>query len=271
MLRNKFVGRNVLWAARSGQAWLRQVWLRNIGRFVARAGRAGFNGRITVHSIHLEARSRMAMPGKGMQPRPDGLRVAPSELPSPAVLVDISDDLEIGRCKAGLRLLVAAGFVMTLASGSLAFGWFDGIVDYDKEAGYAGVVLFGALTCWLIWMLPIGRGPVVVVTPFGIRDLRLGNEFLVWESIAEVSAGEKRGRRVIMLKPTPALLRQLSCMRAAAHGARMDCIVIDPDGLSIDFDTLLRACRACHAASRAGHASLHEHERDARGFAVPAS
>ena len=59
MLRNKFVGRKVLWAARSGQ-----VWLRNVGRFVARAGRAEFRGWTPVHSIRLEARSRMAMPGE---------------------------------------------------------------------------------------------------------------------------------------------------------------------------------------------------------------
>jgi hypothetical protein len=204
-----------------------------------------------------------------MQPRPDGLLVARSDV-APAAAVDVSDDLEVVRCKAGLRLLVAAGFLMTLASASLAFGWFDGIVNYDTEAGYAGVVLFGALTCLLIWMLPIGRGPVVVVTPFGIRDLRIGNEFLVWESIAEVSAGEKRGRRVILLRPTAALQRQLHCMRTA-HVARTECIVIDPDGLAIDFDTLMRACRACHAASRTGPASFHEHERDAQGFAVQAT
>jgi hypothetical protein len=86
---------------------------------------------------------------------------------------------------------------------------------------------------------------VVIVTPYGIRDRRIGNEFLLWESIAEVSAEDCRGHKVIVLTPTPALQRQLSCIRAASA----DRVVIRSEGLTTDFDTLLRACRDCHAAS----------------------
>lgn len=66
-------------------------------------------------------------------------------------------------------------------------------------------MVFSLVTNWLIWMLPTERGAVVVVTPYGIRDLRIGNEFLLWESIAEISADERRGHKAIVLTPSPAL------------------------------------------------------------------
>lgn len=188
-----------------------------------------------------------------------------------AIAIDASRDLEISRCATPLRLLVAAGFAMTLLSASLAFDWWDGLGDYDTTLGYAGVAVFGLVTSRLIWMLPAERGPVVVITPYGIRDLRIGNEFLLWESIAEISAKDCRGRKMIVLTPTPALQRQLCGIRNLARRAQNDRIVIRSEGLAIDFDTLLRACRDAHAASSARTALQQEDERGTQGFAVQAS
>lgn len=176
-----------------------------------------------------------------------------------------------------LRLLVAAGFAATLFSAGLALDWWGDIAPYDTMIGYLGVALFGPVTAWLIWMLPSERGPVVIVTLFGIRDLRIGNEFLLWDSIADVSAEECRGRKVIVLTPTPALRKQLSCIRAAPRSGKNERIVIRLEGLATDFDTLLRACRDCHAASNkagARHqatALQQEDERGPQGIALQAS
>lgn len=226
----------------------------------------------------------MAMLGGSMHAHPEGLALAVadgSQSPAPAASIDASPDLEIGQSVTRLRLLVAAGFAMTLLSASLvsaslvspslAFDWWDGIGDYDTAVGYVGVVVFGLVTCRLIWMLPSERGPVVIVTPYGIRDRRIGNEFLLWESIADVSAEECRGHKLIVLTPTPALQRQLCCIHAASRGAQADRIVIQSDGLMTDFDTLLNACRDCHAASDSRTALQQEDERGTRGFAVQAS
>ncbi|UPK37471.1 hypothetical protein IVB18_09295 [Bradyrhizobium sp. 186] len=185
-----------------------------------------------------------------------------------AVCIDASHDLEIGQCATRLRLLVAAGFAMTLLSAGLAFDWWDGIGDYDTAVGYAGVAVFGLVTCRLIWTLPSERGPVVIVTPYGIRDLRIGNEFLLWESIADVSAEECRGHKVIVLTPTPALQRQLSCIRAMSRTAHADRVVIRPEGLTTDFDTLLRACRDCHAASDSRTALRRERDQGPQSLAA---
>ena len=147
----------------------------------------------------------------------DRLALAVTDSPqsvTSAGCIDATHDLEISPCTTQLRLLVAAGFAMTLLSATLALGWWDGLGDYDTTVGYAGVVAFAVMTGRLIWMLPAERGPVVIVTPYGIRDLRIGNEFLLWDSIAEISAEEGRGHKVIVLTPTPALQRQLCGIRA---------------------------------------------------------
>ena len=217
----------------------------------------------------------MAMLGESMHARPDGAAIADSR-PSiaPAVCIDASHDLEINHCVTRLRLLVAAGFAMTLLSASLVFNsslaldWWGDMAPYDATIGYLGVALFGSITAWLIWMLPTERGSVVILTPYGIRDLRIGNEFLLWDSIADVSAEEWRGHKVIVLTPTPALQRQLSCIRTAARGVQNDRIVIRAGGLATDFDTLLRACRDCHAANSPSAASSQDtalQQEDERG------
>jgi hypothetical protein len=197
----------------------------------------------------------------------DGLAFAvagPSRPDVQAAELDGSEDLEIGYSASRLGPLIAVGFVMTLVSASLAFGWWSGIGEHQATAGVAGVVLFGLATCCLIWMLPTERGPVVIVSRYGLRDLRIGNEFLLWDSIADVSDLECRGRRVIVLTLTPALQRQLSCVRAgcAAPSPAADHIVISPRGLATDFDTLLQACRTFHAASDAYAALQQRRDRE---------
>ncbi|MGY4365062.1 hypothetical protein ACVW1A_001127 [Bradyrhizobium sp. LB1.3] len=219
----------------------------------------------------------MAMLGESMHADHadhDGLAPAVADSPQSvtrAGCIDASNDLEISLCKTQLRLLVAAGFAVTLLSAGLALAWWGGMSDYDTAMGYAGVALFGPITCWLIWVLPAERGPVVIVTPYGIRDLRIGNEFLLWDSIAEISAEERRGRKMIVLTPTPALQRQLCTIRGLARCAQNGRIVIRSEGLATDFDTLLSACRDCHAASSPRTALQQEDERGTQGFAVQAS
>ncbi|MCK1714927.1 MULTISPECIES: hypothetical protein [unclassified Bradyrhizobium] len=189
----------------------------------------------------------MAMLGESMHAETEGLALAVpdgAQSAGPAVCIDASHDLEIGQCATRLRLLVAAGFAMMLISASLAFGWWDVIGNYGTTIGYTGIVVFGLVTCRLVWMLPSERGPVVIVTTYGIR-----NEFLLWESIEDVSAEECRGHKVIVLTLTPAFQRQLACIHATSRTAPADRVVIRPEGLTIDFGTLLRACRDCHAGS----------------------
>lgn len=188
----------------------------------------------------------------------DGLAFAVAGHSRPGVQaaeLDASEDLEVSHSASRLGALIALGFVMTLLSASLAFGWWDGIGEHQATVGVVGVMLFGLATCYLIWMLPTERGPIVIVSRYGIRDLRIGNEFLLWDSIVDVSDRQDRGNRVVVLTLTPALQRQLSCTRSKC--AASDQVVISPHGLATDVDSLLQACRTFHGASDA-HAALQQ-------------
>lgn len=195
----------------------------------------------------------------------EGLALAFTTGQGPAVSVaaspDLSDDLEVARSFAP-RAWIGAGFILTFVSSSLAFGWWGEVGNLEMVTGYGGMILFGVATCRLIWMLP-ERGPVVIVSRYGIRDLRIGNDFLLWDAIEEVSTGEHRGHKVVMLKLTPALQRQRCGIKSGRKmpfrrgEASADHIVVSPEGLTTSFDTLLQACQAFHAASERRTALQH--------------
>lgn len=102
-------------------------------------------------------------------------------------------------------------------------------------------------------MLPAERGLVVVITPCGIRDLRIGNELLPWESTAEISAEKCRGHEIIALRPTPGLQRQLCSIRNLARHAQNNRIVIRSEDLATDFHGLLRLSRLSQCCRHAAH------------------
>ena len=131
---------------------------------------------------------------------------------------DTPDEVEIGYSSSRMLPLVALAATMTLLSASVAFDWFgDGGLDrYHALAGYVGLIVFGAATCRLIWLLLAARGPVLLIGRYGIRDLRVANEFILWDSIADVSTGEYRRRKFIVLKITPALEQQLFISQSQA-------------------------------------------------------
>ena len=176
---------------------------------------------------------------------------------------DTPDEVEIGYSSPRMLPLVALAATMTLLSASVAFDWFgDGDLDrYHALAGYVGLIVFGAATCRLIWLLLAARGPVLLIGRYGIRDLRVANEFILWDSIADVSTCECRRRKFIVLKITPALEQQLfisKARQAMLHANRamgLDGIAISAGGLTADFGSLFDACTAYHmAAKRAGAA-----------------
>ena len=209
----------------------------------------------------------------------DRLTLAVADSPqsvAPAACIDATHDLEISPCTTQLRLLVAAGFAIDPVQRDPCLRLVGRVwATTIRRSAMPASWLFGLVTGRLIWLLPAERGPVVIVTPYGIRDLRIGNEFLLWDSIAEISAEEGRGHKAIVLTLTPALQRQLCTISTlvprAQNERQNERIVIRSEGLATDFDTLLRACRDCHAASAARTALQQEDERGTQGFAVQAS
>ncbi|MGY8665323.1 hypothetical protein Q3C01_23560 [Bradyrhizobium sp. UFLA05-109] len=213
--------------------------------------------------------------GISMNANSDGLAIAVtphrSGLPADP---GATDDLDIGYGVSHLGGLIALGFVMTLVSATFAFELWGGLGASERAADCAGVLLFGLVTCRLIWMLPAERGAVVIVSRYGILALRISNECRFWDSFEDVSVHQSRGCKAVMLTHTPALLRRLRCVRsrrAISPQSDADFIDIDPAGLATDFATLLRAYQARYDASERRTALQQKGCHDAQSFAVKAS
>jgi hypothetical protein len=173
-----------------------------------------------------------------------------------AMDLELPDDIEIGYSNS--RFLAPIGFAlaMMLLSAALALDWVVGGHDSLRHmVGYAGIAFFGLVTAKFVWALLKGRAPALSVSRYGIRDLRIANEFILWESVADVSACRVGRQSYVVLKLTPAVERRLFCVDTArtlltANRAQgIDGVAISPTGLAVDFDSLLKTCSAYFAAA----------------------
>jgi len=153
-------------------------------------------------------------------------------------------------------LLPPIGFALAIMflSTALALDWVDSL---RRMVGYAGVAFFGLVTAKFVSALLNGRAPVLSVSQYGIRDLRIVNEFILWESVADVSACRLGRQSFVVLKLTLAVERRLFCVDTAQalltanRALGIDGVAISPAGLAMDFDNLLKTCSAYfNAASR---------------------
>jgi hypothetical protein len=180
------------------------------------------------------------------------------------------DDLEIGYSRFRLLPLIVLAAAMTLLSASIALELlpYHGTGDHHLVAGYAGIAFFGLATLKFARATFAAKGLVVLVSRYGIRDLRVADEFILWDSVMNVSACESRKQKFVVLALSPALEKRLFATRSgqamleANRALGVDGIAISGNGLATEFDALLRSCTAHH------HAALHLGTRD-EGVAEP--
>lgn len=153
------------------------------------------------------------------------------------------DDIEIGYSR--WRFLAPIGFTlaMMLLSTALALDWVVGGHDSVRRmVGYDGVAFFGLVTAKFVWALLKVRAPALSISRYGIREPRIANEFILWESVADVSACRLGRQSFVVLKLTPAVERRLFCvdtaqaMLTANRALGIDGVAISPAGLAMDFD-----------------------------------
>ena len=165
----------------------------------------------------------------------------------------LPDAIEIGYSRSRLLPLIGLGALMTLISASIAFELFPyyGIGGHHGVIGAVGIAMFGLVTAKFVWGLFAVGEPVVFVSRYGIRDLRVADEFILWDAVTNVSAWHYRRHKLVVLTITPALEKRLfATMLTANRAFGLDGIAISASGLATDFDRLLETCAACHAASR---------------------
>jgi hypothetical protein len=171
--------------------------------------------------------------------------------------VEATAVVEIKQSPLRMLGLIAIGVVLTALCVGIAFHLFPDLHAnlYQEFMAYAGVVFFGLCTIIGLWRLLSVSGPVVTITPDGIRDTRVAAEMIPWSAITGISTWQYRGQKIMVLAADPATEAGLTLTRIArwsrganrALGADGLCIAVA--GLSIKYDALLQTCMA-HVQNR---------------------
>jgi hypothetical protein len=165
--------------------------------------------------------------------------------------------VEVRQSPLAMLGLIVVGFVLIALCAAMAFHRTLGMPasGFEEFVGYVGVVFFGLCTGVGLWRMLSVRGPVVTITPEGIRDTRVAAEVIPWSAITGISTWQYRRQKIMVLAMDPVAESRLSLTRMArwsrepnrALGADGLCIAVT--GLNIKYDALLRTCLA-YAQSR---------------------
>jgi hypothetical protein len=164
--------------------------------------------------------------------------------------------LEIESSPAKLLFLVGICVVMTAASIALvvlpAEMLPDMVLSYAKAkiVGALGAVFFGLCTVVVVWRLFTSQGPVITISPEGIRDTRIASEVIPWSAVTAISTWQFKGQKAMVLGMKPGiearlgLTRTARWTRSANRSLGADGLCVTASGVKIDYDTLLRTCVA---------------------------
>jgi hypothetical protein len=160
--------------------------------------------------------------------------------------------LEIKQSPLAMLGLIALGIVLTAMCAAIAFHRTLGIPasSFHEFVGYLGAPFFALCTGVGFWRLLTVRGPVVTITPEGIRDTRVAAEMIPWPAVRGISTWQYRRQKIMVLALDPAAEASLTLTRVArwsrgpnrALGADGLCIAVT--GLNITYDALLQTCTA---------------------------
>jgi len=177
---------------------------------------------------------------------------------------DASGVIEIESSLGKMLGLSALAVLMTAMSAAVAFSLLPGtpLSGYQQAMGYGGTVFFGLCFIVIVWRHVTTRGPVVTITPDGIRDVRIAAELIPWRAVRAVTTWEYRRQKCVVLSIDPTVESKLT-LTAVARWSRgpnralgADGLCMTAQGLKTDFDTLLSACqnrvRTAQGGTRAG-------------------
>jgi len=149
-----------------------------------------------------------------------------------------------------LTLLAFSGFSLAIAA-ALALRLLPGLPNDPAavSAGTTGVVLFSFCAAVAIWRLWAQRGPIVTLSPAGLRDVRVAADVIPWRAIKGISTWQMQRQMVLVLAIDPAeearltLTRVAQWMRTANRRLGADGLVVSAHGLKVGYPTLFYACR----------------------------
>jgi hypothetical protein len=113
-----------------------------------------------------------------------------------------------------------------------------------ETASFAAAGFFALCTLVIAWRLFTVSGPVLTISPQGIRDTRVTSELISWDAITGIGTWTHNGQRILVLQVTPEAEKKLLVTKFArlarlankAVGAGGLCITAT--GLKISYDRL---------------------------------
>jgi len=197
--------------------------------------------------------------------------------------IDTSKTMEIRVSRWKVLAVLVGALVLAGGSAAMAIDQMNSANSstYREFVGIGGVLFFGfgffaQLVAAYKW-----RGPVVTLSPEGIRDIRMSHELVPWSAVHDITtlsgtdpkmqeaiasympvrtrASDRQINklRFVILSVDPGIKAQLVASRRLGKWAMtldkaygVDGIAINPQQLSVNFDTLLGAVKAYWQAAK---------------------
>jgi len=144
--------------------------------------------------------------------------------------------------------LTALGILITAASVFVALSAGPDLTG--KFFGYFGILFFGAATVKSLWLFFRSSGPVVTISPEGIRDARIAAQRIPWTAVARISTWSYASQKAVVLDLKPGATEQLN-LTLLARWTRIPNRLFGVNGFAIvaagietDYQTLLQTCVA---------------------------
>jgi hypothetical protein len=153
--------------------------------------------------------------------------------------IDTTRTVEIRASQAHTMLAILLALAMTCASVAVAVIYF-GTGNSREYMGWAGTLLFGALTAATVWRSSqIGGGQAVLtLSPQGFRDIRISQEFIPWTAVGTIAVRESRMGKGVVVKSiaveVPESIREDSRFGRSGDWSQR----VGADGLSINTQEL---------------------------------
>jgi hypothetical protein len=115
-----------------------------------------------------------------------------------------------------------------------------------------------------LWRAFTTHGPVVTITPDGIRDVRVAAGLIPWSAVNDITVAEQNGQRWMMLDVDPAVVDELNLTRIVrwTRPLRGDGLFVTAQGLKIRFDELLETSLAYARAWHENREAAPAHAQD---------
>jgi hypothetical protein len=173
-------------------------------------------------------------------------------------MIDTTRTIEIENSPLKMVLLALVGILFVVLGIAFVQGWIDGPAPdaVVRLVGWASIVFFGFCTIVIVWRLFTQRGPVVTITPQGIRDIRIVGDFIPWKAVRSISTWSFQRQKCMVLAVEPAVEHKLPLTRMARMTRDMnrelgaDGLCVAGAGLKMDYDTLLATSTAYWQAAR---------------------